>query len=136
MGCVCVGGGGSDVNQISFPSRFQPDTQRPHGLPAAPGAGAGAERQPGEDLDSGGEVPRNLDRSRCHLSNVTACKGPNQEKNKKICQHVKGEGKSYLLLYSTEGIFDPLISYRVVVNSCIFMQYENILITGDFFLAD
>lgn len=64
-----------DVNQISLNSRFQPVAQRPRAVPAA-----AAQRQPGEDLDSGREVPRNLDRSRCHLSNVTVCKGQNPKK--------------------------------------------------------
>lgn len=36
---------------------------------------AAAEQQPGEDLDTGGEVQRDLDRDRRHLPNVTACQG-------------------------------------------------------------
>lgn len=51
--------------------RFQPDR---------PGSGcisatAAAEQHPGEDLDSGREIKRNLDRDGCHLPNITACQG-------------------------------------------------------------
>lgn len=49
--------------------RFQSDG------PGSHCASAAAERQPGEDLDSGGEVQRNLDRDRRHFPDVTAGQG-------------------------------------------------------------
>lgn len=48
--------------------RFQPDGAGPRCVSAA-------EQRPGEDLDSGGEVPRNLDRNRRDLPDITACQG-------------------------------------------------------------
>lgn len=86
-----------DVNQMLSKRRFQADTQRPHGVSAAAG-----KQQPGEDLDSRGEVHRNLDRSRRDLSNIMACKGQNQKKKENQQTH---EEKENWVCFSTECIF-------------------------------
>lgn len=48
--------------------RFQPDGPGSRSVSAA-------DKQPGEDLDSSGEVKRNLDCDRGHLPDDTACQG-------------------------------------------------------------
>lgn len=54
--------------------RLQANNQRSQGVSARPAAAA-AEQQPGGDLDSGGEVPRDLDRNRCHIPDIPARQG-------------------------------------------------------------
>ena len=51
--------------------RFQPDGPGARCVSAAAAAG----QQPGEDLDSGREVQRNLDHHGRHLPDIAACQG-------------------------------------------------------------
>ena len=58
----------SPTRNISGNCRFQPDGPGSRSVSAA-------DQQPGEDLDSSGEVKRNLDCDGSHLPDDTACKG-------------------------------------------------------------
>lgn len=61
------------------PCRFQPDGAGAHSLSAKG-------HQPGEDLDTGREVQRNLDRDGCYLPDVAACQGWEEEEEVEMPQ--------------------------------------------------